>query len=1141
MIIHDVIMSWYRGVRFFISFLTLACVGCKDTSPKGIVINANNSNLFLFEIVNDSLSGISFVNKLHETKEMNALNYDYMYNGAGVSAADFNNDGLIDLYFISNQESNKLYLNKGNLKFEDVTTVSKVQGFPGFELASTIVDINSDGLLDIYVCRSGPYIEEKDRENKLYVNTGNNKDGVPVFDERGKDYHLNLPHYSTQASFFDYDKDGDLDMFLINHNTDTKVLYDLDRLKKKKSPLTSDRLFRNDDNVFVDVSDDVGIINDGIGFGLGIGIGDLNNDTWPDVLVSQDFASNDRIYLNQQNGTFKEVCKEVTGHTSNFSMGNDIADFNNDGWLDFMTLDMVSEDNYGIKASMSGMNPKRFNEQVEKGFHYQYMYNTLQINNGITTENNLPVFSDVASLTGVSSTDWSWGPLFFDMDNDGDKDLFVSNGIKRDFRNVDYIHFKQKKELEYKKKIEKAPSSLRGLLEAQRDEIILRRMPSRIKNNYFYENNGDLSFAKKNGVWCQNKLTASNGAAYADLDNDGDLEIITNNMDSKAHIYKNNAMEQGLGNFLKVNLKGGEKNPRGIGARVVLVTNKGSQTIEQYFSRGFQSSTSDDLHFGLGKLQEVKTVKIYWPDNKFQQIENVSINQKIALNHADASSSSITYKDSAKSKTIFRDITKAIGLNHFIKQNVFNDYERESLLPHKMSEDKLALCVGDVNNDGLEDFFVGGASSYSGSIFIQNKERKFIKSNINLFNKDKKYEDVDATFFDADNDGDLDLYVVSGGNEFEENSEYYSDRLYINSNGSFSKSANILPEDLNFSGAVVSPYDFDIDGDIDLFIGGRQTPGRYPNAGTSLLLKNESTTTGIKYTLVENEELEHVGMVTDAVWEDINSDDIKELILVGEWMPLTIFKNVKGKLVKDKSQTNIDDNAGWWFSLESGDFDDDGDVDFVAGNLGLNSKYQASEEKPFQVFAKDFDKTGTIDIVLSYNQEGTNYPLRGRECSSQQMPFIKQKFSSYHAYASADLESVYGKENISTALNLKATNFSSGFFENQGNGIFELKPLGNVAQATTVRSLVSHDFNKDGDLDLLLLGNLYGFEVETPRQDAGYGLYLEGGNNKFSKVIGNQPFIEGEVVNAKKIMLEGRKLGILVLKNNNNLQLISVE
>ncbi|WP_298530837.1 VCBS repeat-containing protein [uncultured Algibacter sp.] len=1138
------------GVTFFrikkdwivIGFLFLIVFSCKENNSLPAKMEGKEIKVKtgLFQFVSDSISGVSFINELQESFEMNALNYDYMYNGAGVSAGDFNNDGLIDLYFISNQGSNKLFINKGQLKFEDVTETANVQGFPGFELASTIVDINSDGLLDIYVCRSGPFIQSQARENKLYINLGNNNDGVPVFEEQGKKYQLNLPHYSTQASFFDFDKDGDLDMFLINHNTDTKVLYNLDGYKKRKSPFTSDRLFENVEGKYIDVSDKAGIINDGIGFGLGLAIGDLNNDSWPDILVSQDFASSDRIYLNQKNGTFKEVCKEATGHTSNFSMGNDIVDFNNDGWLDFMTLDMVSEDNYGIKASMSGMNPERFKSFVKKGFHHQYMYNTLQLNNGVMSGDSTPLFSDIAFLSGVSSTDWSWGPLFFDMDNDGDKDLFVSNGIKRDFRNVDFIHYRQKEESEFLEKIKKAPQNVIPLLEQQRDDRILRRMPSRKKENYFFENLGDLSFHKKNNVWISEKLTAANGATYADLDNDGDVEIITNNMDDVASIYKNNSVENGFGNFLKVKLKGAKNNLFGIGARIVLKTTSGEQTQEQYFTRGFQSSVSSILHFGLGDERNIEVLEVIWPDGSSQEINNVKSNQTVILKYDEASK-----RDRTPIKPLykFQDITRSSGLNHFISQNDFNDFKRESLLPHKMSEENLALAVGDINNDGFDDFYVGGAKGFSGALFLQQKGGTFSKINKALFKSDEDFEDVDALFFDADNDGDLDLYVVSGGNEYDLESKFYIDRLYINERGIFKKAVIPFPNTLRFSGSVVRPYDFDNDGDIDLFIGGRQNPGQYPLPGTSYLLRNDSSTDELKFVKLENLGLEKIGMVTDAQWVDLDSDTSKELVVVGEWMPIVVFKNNNGVLSQSLSNKALENYVGWWFGLSSGDFDNDGDLDFIVGNLGLNSKYQASKEKPFQIYAKDFDETGTLDIVLGYHQNGKNYPLRGRQCSSQQMPFIKKKYPSYHSFAMAELEEVYGSDNIEDALKYNAYWFANSILLNDGKGTFSIEPLDGLAQTTAIKNIINHDLNGNGLQDALLFGNMYDFEVETPRQDAGYGLCLLQEKNGLKSLanIDSGLFVEGEVINVKKINLGTNELGLLVLKNNCNLQLLKIK
>ena len=844
-----------------IYFIFLLIISCSPSSKEGVDVDSQQQGL-LFEMMPPTQTNIQLNNLVTETSLMNALNYDYMYNGAGVSVGDFNQDGLVDLYFAANQLPNKLYLNKGNFQFEDASKISNTEGKAGFTTGTTVVDINADGLLDIYVCRSGAFEEADQRRNELFVNQGNNADDIPIFKEEAAKYHLDLPHYSTQASFFDYDRDGDLDMFLINHNINSEVHYAFAKYRKLKSAETSDRLFRNDNKVFTDVSKQAGLINDGIGFGLGLAIGDLNNDQWPDVVVGQDFASKDRIYLNQKNGTFKEVAKEVTGHLSNFSMGNDIADFNNDGWLDFMSLDMVSEDNYGIKASMSGMNPERFNQMVKDGFHHQYMYNTLQLNNG-NANGQQAYFSDMAELAGVSSTDWSWGPLFFDMDNDGDKDLFISNGIKRDFRNVDYLHYRERAEAAFLEKVKNVSSALRTVAQQQHDSDLIRRMPPRKKNNYFFENEDNLSFRKRTNEWAMEKLDASNGAAYADLDNDGDLDLVTNNVDDLATVYRNNSVEFGKGNFIKIKLNGATQNPNGIGARVTIKTPSKQQIAEQYVSRGFQSSVDHLLHFGLGKENEITEIYVQWPDGKTQIFRPDKINQTLILNYQEATSSKDKLEDPS---SLFQTITTQAGLNHFAKENDFDDFKRESLLPHKMSQEGPALAVGDINKDGLDDFYVGAAKGHVGKLYVQQPDGKFKASNQIAFQTSKAFEDVDATFFDADADGDLDLFVVSGSNEYEVGSDYYEDRIYINEAGQFKKAANPFNQKITISGSVVRPFDFDADGDMDLFVGGRQIPGQYPHSASSILWRNETRMGEIHFTKVEEKLFEQLGMVTDANW-----------------------------------------------------------------------------------------------------------------------------------------------------------------------------------------------------------------------------------------------------------------------------------
>ena len=1020
----------------------------------------------IFDVLSPSQTNINFRNIIKENIVMNGFAYEYLYNGGGVAVGDLNGDDLPEIYFTANLTDNKLYLNKGNLKFEDITIPAGVKGGYGLHQGITLVDINEDGKLDIYICKSGVFDDINLKRNELYINQGNNEQGIPIFKETAKEYGLDLPHYSTQAAFLDYDRDGDLDMFLLNHNVKAhEVQKRMESLRFEKEPLTSDRLFQNNQGKFIDVSESSGMINNAIGFGLGVAIGDVNNDQWPDIIVGHDYTEKERLYLNQKNGTFKEVMNQATGHTSTYSMGNDLADINQDGWLDFISVDMVSEFNYDIKASMSGMNPDQFNFLVDEGFHHQYMYNTLQLNNGHPDHSNVPLFSDIAAMTGLSSTDWSWAPLFMDMDNDGDKDLFVSNGIKRDFRNVDYLLYKDKRQKKYQEELTKVSEKLKKPLTEIFIADLLSKMPVRKKDNYFYENQGNLSFSKKNNTWAPVALTASNGAAYADLDNDGDLEIVVNNTDDLSFIYKNNSVEQNLGNYLKVRLKGQKNNLFGIGSRVKLSIKDHSQTAEQYLTRGFQSAVAPELHFGLANQTKVDELLITWPDGKQQQLTNIKANQTITLEYTQAK---MPKSQKKLPNRIFADLSSNLKINYKHQENDFDDFERESLLPHKMSEEGPALAVGDLDGDGLDDLFLGASKDYVAKIFLQTPNGLFKESNNQPFNPSKTSEDVDALFFDVDQDDDLDLYVVSGGNEYQNANKNLQDRLYLNDGaGNFTQLESALPMSLKVSGSVVKAHDFDQDGDLDLFVGGRQIPGKYPFAASSFLLRNDSKKDQIKFTDVTAQKaaiLKNLGMVTDALWIDINQDKQKELIIVGEWMSVKVLQN-SGGTFKDISQSlGLDKHVGWWFAIEAGDFDKDGDQDLVIGNLGLNCKYQASIEEPFEVYAKDFDQSGSLDIVLSYHQEGELYPLRGRSCSSQQMPFLKKKFPSYHSFASANMNTVYGKENLNKALHYQATSFASTYFENQGNGSFKAKLLPPLAQISSIRNLIPADFDQDGNL-----------------------------------------------------------------------------
>ncbi len=1083
-------------------------------------------------------TGIHFENAIKETGRMNGLMYEYLYNGGGVAVGDFNNDNLPDLYFVANLKPNALYINKGNLTFEETTQQSGVKGKYGFHTGVTTVDINHDGLLDIYVCKSGSFNDPDKYRNELYINQGVDANGIPRFLESAQKYGLDIATHATQASFFDYDKDGDLDMFLINYGVKVYAEDSVVAYLEQSSGRIGERLYRNDNDFYYDVTAQSGIINNKIGFGLGLAIGDLNNDTWPDVLVSNDYSEKDHVYINQRDGTFREYSREMMSHQSFFSMGNDIADINNDGLADMITLDMTARDNYNIKASMSGMNPTRFKQLVDWGLHHQYMYNTLQVNLGI--HGGLPRFADIGQLAGVESTDWSWAPLFCDLDNDGNKDLFVSNGIKRDFRNNDFLIF-------YKKKQEELVDIIKKKKKIDIDSFLLAaldKMPTRKKVNLFYQNKGDMTFEQKNGEWLDDIPTSSNGATYADLDNDGDLDIVVNNMDDEVFVYKNLTTDKGEGNtnYIQLKLVGSKLNPEGIGARIEIKSDSHTQYFEHYFTRGFQSAVGRVVHVGLGDKKQVDRITVIWPDGKQQTLKDISANQQLVIQHANAIDQD---SPTPKGSKLFEDANTRVEATHPHKENPFDDYQRESLLPHKMSQFGPALAVGDVNGDGQDDFYLGGSHKHAGQLYLAVSNGKFQKTNQPVFSQDKYHEDVAAILVDMDGDGDKDLYVVSGGNEFENDAEYYQDRIYENIGlGKFQKAVKALPS-ITISGGCVVSYDFDGDGDEDLFIGGRLAPGKYPYPASSMLLENQSQSGQIRYADASNKipELSKLGMVTSAVWADIDNDDYTDLILAGEWMSPKVFKNQKGKSFIDISaKSGLEAHVGWWFSLAAADVDQDGDQDLVGGNLGLNYKYKATADEPFQVYSTDFDENGTIDIVLGYYDQGKAFPLRGRQCSSNQMPFIKKKFPTYDQFASATLTEVYGNK-LDKALHYQATHFATSYMENKGNGQFTVTSLPVEAQVSSVNTILIEDMDKDSHLDIVLAGNMYGVEVETIRNDAGHGLFLKGdgkGNFKSVPVTSSGLYVPGDVKAAQKMILDEKRY-IIFARNSDQVHLVEVK
>lgn len=1078
---------------------------------------------------------VNFQNELPESARMNRFVYEYFYNGGGVAIGDVNGDGLADIFFTSNLNGGKLFLNEGQLSFTDITKEAGLDLGSGWTTGVAMADINQDGRLDIYICRAGRFADANRRRNKLFINHGVDDDGIPQFEELAGKYGLDDEGFGVQASFLDYDLDGDIDVFLANHNVESPPndLKTIEEFRKTKSSLGGNKLYENRRGVFVDATEASGIASHKMNYSLGVAIGDVNDDSWPDIYVANDYSEPDHLYLNNGDGSFRDVAQYALAHMPNFSMGCDMADLNNDGLLDIVALDMVAKDNYGLKTSMSGMDPDMFWGHVESGLHHQYMYNALQINMG-QDDQGRPLFSEIAQMAGVSSTDWSWAPLVADFDNDGFKDLFITNGIKRDFRNNDFNQY-------LRRATDEVISERKNPLSYYMQWTVLS--PMRKKSNYLFRNDANLRFSDMTEKWNAGHPVFSNGASYGDLDNDGDLDLVVNNIDTFAFVYENLSNLRSDNHFLSVKLEGPAQNRSGLGARIKLLHGESEQTSVQYLSRGYQSSVSEVLLFGLGVDAEVDQLVVTWPDGKGQKLEDVSANQQLVLRYKDAVA--MQSLEAVQSDLFFSDITGRTGIGYQHEENPFNDFEREVLLPHKMSQLGPALSVGDVNGDGVDDLFVGGAKGYSGVFYLQKDQGKFEKVTPTDFNLDKEQEDVGSLLFDADGDGDLDLYVVSGGNEKSSDDVYYLDRFYENDRGNFRRLQGALPT-IHTSGSCAITSDFDSDGDLDLFVGGRQVPGHYPNPARSQLLRNDSNNDAIKFTDVTDAvapALVDIGMVSGGVWTDFDTDGDIDLMLVGEWMSPKVLRNQDGVLVDITDSSGLADQTGWWSAVVSSDFDGDGDEDFIAGNLGLNYKYHASHDAPFEIYAGDFDDSGSFDIVLGYDDQGVTYPLRGRQCSAEQVPSIKKKFPSYDAFARADLTAVYGSENLSQAINYKATNFATCYVENLGGGKFEMTPLENLAQITSTNAIQIADVNSDGQEDLILFGNQYESEVETPRNDAGYGLCLLGdGHGKFSALM---PFdsgllVKGEVRNVQLLKV-AQSTALIVARNEEAIQIIRIE
>ena len=1048
----------------------------------------------LFSLIDSAKSGIHFNNTIIENDTINVLDFENVYNGGGVGIGDFNNDGLQDIYFTGNMVSNKLYLNKGNFQFDDITTKAGVTGSNKWCRGIAVVDINNDGLQDMYISSS---IKEraKDRQNLLYINQGI-KNGIPVFKELAAEYGLADTTHSTMASFFDYDNDGDLDVYItVNEIVDGDFPNRFrPRMLNGEHPSTG-VLYRNDWQAhlnhpfFTNVSKEAKITIEG--YGHNASISDFNLDGWKDIYVTNDYISSNILYINNRNGTFTDKVTSYFKHTAANAMGSDVVDINNDGLQDLIELDMNPEDNYRKKMMMNANSYQTYQNSDQLNYQYQYVRNVLQVNQGPrVTENDSigdHVYSDVGFFAGIAETDWSWAPVVVDFDNDGFRDIIVTNGFPRDVTDKDFGAFRNEAF---------AVASKKDLLE---------QIPEVKMHNYAFQNRGDLTFADRSKDWGLGDPSFSNGAAYADLDNDGDMDLVINNINDEAFLYENTVMQRDVKpNYLSVNLKGDSLNKNGIGSWIEIYYDNRKQVYEQNPYRGYLSSVQLRPHFGLDSISKVDSLVIKWPNGQKQVMENIKANQIIDVNIKNAEIKYTWQKSPTVPNTWLKEITTTTGIRYTHNELDFVDFNIQKLLPHKFSEYGPALAVGDIDGNGLDDIIVGGSFSYSPVAILQRKNGAFVEKEIILGsgNLNKRWEDLGVVLFDVDGDNDLDLFTASGGYENEPNTISYEDKLYLNDGkGNFKIDVSGLPKNVN-SKSSVRAADFDKDGDLDLFISGRVAPWNYPKPVSSFLYRNDTKNGISKFTDVTSSispSLLNIGMISDALWTDFDNDGWQDLILTGEWMPITFMKNNKGSFENISVSSGINDKSGWWTSIQSGDFDNDGDMDYIAGNLGLNSFYRASEKYPVHIYAKDFDKNGNYDAIptlyLATSQEDKEkkeFPVHTRDDITKQMIVFRSKFQNYKSYAQTPFSKMFKAEELLGAQVLKANYFANSYIRNNGNGKFELIPLPANTQYSCINGMVTEDFNDDGNLDLLLVGNDYGTEVSVGRYDGCNGLLMKG-------------------------------------------------